>query len=180
MNKFFGHLKTIMRHKHLVRKFCFKCGLYGQGMRHDLSKYSPTEFFAGVKYFQGTRSPNDMERRTNGYSKAWLHHKGRNKHHWEYWQDYVVGVGIEYIPMPDRYIYEMACDRIAACRVYHGAEYKASDALDYFEKSNAKNTMHKNTAEKLRKLLKMAAENGEEAMFAEIKAANRASKDKKS
>ena len=27
MNKFFGHLKTVMKHRQEVRKLCFKCGL---------------------------------------------------------------------------------------------------------------------------------------------------------
>lgn len=87
---FFGHLSTINHHKWLVMQHCFKVGLYRQGLLHDLSKYSPVEFLAGVKYYQGFESPNNAERRAIGYSRAWLHHKGRNKHHLEYWTDYVV------------------------------------------------------------------------------------------
>ena len=74
----------------MVMHNCFKCGLYWQGLVHDLSKYSWTEFSVGAKYYQGTRSPNDAERESKGYSSAWLHHKGRNKHHLEYWVDYSV------------------------------------------------------------------------------------------
>ncbi len=84
------HLRTINHHKLLVMKHCFKVGLYKQGLLHDLSKYSPTEFLVGCKYYQGTRSPNNAEREATGYSQAWLHHKGRNKHHYEYWIDYSV------------------------------------------------------------------------------------------
>lgn len=62
MNKFWGHLKTITHHRHLVMRGCFRMGLIWQGLTHDLSKYSPTEFFAGVRYFQGSRSPNTAER----------------------------------------------------------------------------------------------------------------------
>ena len=170
LKKFFGHLRTISRHRRLVRKFCFRCGLYGQGLRHDLSKYAPCEFFSGVKYFQGDRSPNDMERRENGYSSAWLHHKGRNRHHWEYWQDYVPKQGLRYVEMPERYLYEMACDRIAACRVYHGKDYTCKDALAYFDNSTAKGIMNETTARKLRELLVICADEGEDAMFARIRA----------
>ena len=67
---------------------CFQVGLYRQGLLHDLSKYSPKELLPGFRYFQGDRSPNDAERKAKGYSSAWLHHKGRNKHHLEYWIDY--------------------------------------------------------------------------------------------
>ena len=84
----YKHLKTINHHKWLVMKNCFRVGLYKQGLLHDLSKYSWAEFSVGVKYYQGDRSPNDAEREDKGYTSAWLHHKGRNKHHLEYWVDY--------------------------------------------------------------------------------------------
>ena len=79
--KAWQHFKTITRHRWLVRQGCFKVGLYWQGITHDLSKYSPTEFGVGIRYFQGTRSPNAAEREDKGYSEAWIHHKGRNRHH---------------------------------------------------------------------------------------------------
>ena len=88
VNNFFGHLRTITKHRHMVIKHCKKAGILWQGLRHDLSKYSPTEFIPGVKYYTGTKSPNEGERIDKGYSVAWLHHKGRNKHHFEYWMDY--------------------------------------------------------------------------------------------
>lgn len=79
-----GHFKTITAHKLLVMKYCFKIGLYKQGLLHDLSKYAPSEFLVGARYYQGTRSPNNAEREDTGVSTAWMHHKGRNKHHFEY------------------------------------------------------------------------------------------------
>jgi hypothetical protein len=85
-----GHIRTINRHRLEVMKNCFKSGIFWQGLTHDLSKFSPEEFFVGVSHYQGTRSPNEGEREDYGYSKAWMHHKGRNKHHFEYWTDYNV------------------------------------------------------------------------------------------
>ena len=67
------HFKTVGQHRALVRKYCFHLGLYWQGATHDLSKYSPTEFMVGAKYFQGDRSPNNAEREDKGYSSSWLH-----------------------------------------------------------------------------------------------------------
>jgi hypothetical protein len=104
-------------------------GLYWQGLTHDLSKYSPVEFLVGARYFQGNQSPNNMERKVRGYSSAWLHHKGRNKHHLEYWIDYAQGetsnmAGME---MPVRYVVEMFCDRVAASRIYRKEQYQDSD-----------------------------------------------------
>ena len=82
------HLRTVGRHRRLVRHYCLRLGLVWQGLTHDLSKYSPTEFWRSAKYYQGYRSPNDQERLENGVSLSWLHHKGRNRHHFEYWIDY--------------------------------------------------------------------------------------------
>ena len=86
--KWIEHFQTITQHKLTVMQYCFAVGLYRQAILHDLSKYSPTEFLIGAKYYQGNRSPNNAEREAKGYSSAWLHHKGRNKHHFEYWLDY--------------------------------------------------------------------------------------------
>ena len=102
-----GHFDTITHHKLLVMKYCFECGLYRQGLTHDLSKYSPTEFIPGCIYYQGDHSPNEAERQARGYTAAWLHHKGRNRHHLEYWIDYGVGKGgLEGMKIPLRYICE--------------------------------------------------------------------------
>ena len=128
-----GHFMVITRHKWVVFKLCCKVGQPWRGFVHDLSKYSPVEFFNGVKYFQGFRSPTMLERETIGYSKAWLHHKGRNKHHFEYWRDIDL-VTKKYVPiaMPDNYVIEMFCDRIAASKVYLKDKYTNRSPLDYF------------------------------------------------
>lgn len=172
MGKFWGHLRTVMRHKRLVAKGCFQVGLYRQGILHDMSKFSPTEFFAGVRYFQGNRSPNTAEREAKGYSAAWLHHKGRNKHHYEYWTDYSAhGVPGEMspVPMPDRYIAEMIMDRIAASRVYKGADYTDACPLEYYYQGTQNAPIHPQTREKLLKYLEMLAANGQEYTFARIR-----------
>ena len=107
MIKAWEHFKTITLHKRLVMEGCFKVGLYWQGIVHDLSKFSPTEFLVGARYWQGDRSPNNAEREKIGYSSSWLHHKGRNKHHYEYWIDYSsrgIEGGMAPAPMPKRYI----------------------------------------------------------------------------
>ena len=86
--RFFGHLRTVLTHKKYVAEGCFRLGLYRQGILHDLSKFSPAEFITSVRYYEGYRSPNAVERELFGCSRAWLHHKGRNRHHFEYWIDF--------------------------------------------------------------------------------------------
>lgn len=165
------HFFTITKHKILVMKGCFRVGLYRQGLLHDLSKYSPTEFLVGCRFYQGTRSPNNAEREAKGYSSAWLHHKGRNRHHYEYWLDYSLdGSGqMTGMKMPVNYVVEMFLDRIAASRVYKGKMYKDSDPLEYYLNGKADGLMHPDTRRLLERLLKMLAAQGEERTFRYIK-----------
>ena len=167
-----GHFKTITSHKFLVMKYCFKVGLYKQGFLHDLSKYSPTEFMVGAKYYQGTRSPNNAEREATGVSTSWLHHKGRNKHHFEYWVDYVPGDEhiINGVPMPRKYVAEMVMDRISASRNYLGDKYDHTQPLSYFLKSKERLWfIHPDTKRDLEALLRILNDHGEEVLLSYIK-----------
>lgn len=167
-----GHFKTITRHRLLVMKNCFRVGLIRQGLLHDLSKYSRTEFSTGAKYYLGTRSPNSLERDELGYSAAWLHHKGRNKHHFEYWIDFSrTAGGIVGCKMPLNYAVEMVMDRIAACRVYKGADYTDASALEYYqhEKPYLGTAMHPETRAFLEHVLEMLKDQGEKKTFAYLR-----------
>ncbi|MDI9519176.1 MAG: DUF5662 family protein [Erysipelotrichaceae bacterium] len=168
MKKLIQHFMTITRHKILVGKYCFKLGLYKQGILHDLSKYLPIEFISGVKYFQGYRSPIDKEKEILGYSKAWLHHKGRNKHHWEYWYDFTKD-GYGPIEMPIQYVCEMICDRIAASRIYLKDNYKNDSAYEYFITRLNNTPMHKNTELMTKTFLGYIKDYGEEEGLKMIK-----------
>lgn len=172
MSKAWAHFCTITHHKILVMEGCFKVGLYRQGLLHDMSKYHPVEFWSGVKYYQGTRSPNSAEREAIGYSAAWLHHKGKNKHHLEYWLDYSVGPEnkrITGMKMPERYVVEMFMDRIAASKVYMQDNYNDAKPLEYYNNSIAATLLHEESKELLERLLKMLAVKGERKTFAYIR-----------
>ncbi|MEF9939938.1 MAG: DUF5662 family protein [Clostridium sp.] len=165
------HFRTITKHKMMVMESCFEVGLYKQGLLHDLSKYSPEEFRTGMKYYQGTRSPNAAEKEEIGYSTAWLHHKGRNKHHFEYWIDFAPDKadGLMGNRMPVNYLVEMVMDRIAASKVYRGAEYTDASAWEYYVRGKDYLVMHQKTRESLEKLLLMLKDEGEEKTFSYIK-----------
>lgn len=165
------HFKTITHHKWLVLQGCFRLGLYRQGLLHDLPKYSPAEFLVGAKYYTGDHSPNDEERKDKGYSSSWLHHKGRNRHHLEYWVDYSPEKGHQMagLEMPVRYVAEMFCDRIAASKTYRGAQYCDSDPYDYYMRSLPHYLIHPKTAALLEKMLTVLKEQGEDAAFRYIK-----------
>lgn len=156
---FFRHLHTINRHRLLVCRLCFMMGLYWQGLTHDLSKYSPVEFWPGVRYFQGNKSPISAEMQEKGYSEAWLHHKGHNRHHWQYWMDLAKDKGIYFIDPPIRYIKEMVADRVAACMVYQKDKYHPSSALEFLNTGMETNYIPEKTRELLRKYLTIVAEN---------------------
>ena len=163
---FWKHLKTISRHRRIVRQGCFRVGLYWQGLTHDLSKFSPAEFITGMRYYQGVRSPNAAEREEKGYSEAWMHHKGRNRHHYEYWTDLNLQTRqYESVIIPRKYLVEMVMDRRAACIVYQGKDYHPSSALEYLNRSTEKNLMHPETRRQLSYILTMLAEKGEEETF---------------
>ncbi len=167
MRSVWGHFKTITAHKILVGKGCFKLGLYRQGIMHDLSKYSPEEFITGVRYYQGDRSPNGAERREKGYSAAWMHHKGRNKHHYEYWTDIGKDVTLGEVPvkMPLKYVAEMFVDRVSACRIYQKDKYTDRSPWEYYVRTKDYIRIHPETRALLEKLTKMLAVRGEEETY---------------
>lgn len=125
------HFLLVCRHKFWVFVYCAYSGHVWRGLAHDWSKYSPSEFFESVRYFNGRRSPVGLCRELNGYSYAWLRHKGRNRHHFEFWTDLVDGNTDSSchngqwfsIPMPFEYALESVCDTIAASRAYNGPNF---------------------------------------------------------
>ncbi len=169
--KFFAHFKTITTHKLLVMKYCFRVGLYWQGLMHDMSKYMPSEFLRGARFYRGVESPNNEERRRTGVSLAWLHHKGRNKHHFEYWIDYspTGEQTITGMKMPLKYVAEMICDRIAASRIYLGERYTPASSWEYYERSRHRVIMHPETQALLEQLLQMIKDDGEDKALLYIK-----------
>lgn len=168
MFKVVRHFITITKHRHKVINYCFKVGIGFQGLFHDLSKYSFNEFKTGVKYYTGSRSPNSFEREEKGYSSAWLHHKGRNKHHFEYWQN-IEGNNYIKIQMPIKYLKESFCDRIAASKIYKKDKYVNSLPLEYFEVKKTYDVMEENSAKVLKQWLTWLSIYGEKETFKMVK-----------
>ena len=167
---FIKHFCTITKHRHMVIRHCAKTGILWQGLRHDLSKYSLAEFIPGAKYYLGYKSPTEAKRMEIGYSAAWMHHKGRNKHHFEYWTDYNPQTKkMSPVEMPLRYVKEMFCDRVAAGKIYLGKNYTNDNPINYFLNGNARYVMHPNTAKVLGEWLLMLQQRGEKETFAYIK-----------
>ena len=171
VKNFVGHFKTITYHKLLVMKYCFRVGLYKQGILHDLSKYTWVEFSAGIKYYKGNVSPNGIQKLEEGYSMAWLHHKGRNKHHFEYWIDYGLREeeGLKGMKMPDNYVIEMFIDRMCASKNYLKDQYTNSSPLEYYNARKEFYVMHESSRELLESLLNKLATEGEVCTLKYIK-----------
>lgn len=134
------HFNLVTRHRWVVFKLCCKAGIPWRGLVHDLSKFSPTEFWESVKYYNGSMSPILFAKRKQGYSKAWLHHKGRNKHHPEYWVDWALPQ--KAIIMPYKYAVEMVCDKMAAGIVYNGKDWKQDTQIKYYMKERETSIVH--------------------------------------
>lgn len=170
-----GHWKTINEHKFLVMRHCFRIGLYRQGLMHDLSKYMPSELLMGFAYFDdGKSSPNNGERRDKGYSYAWMHHKGRNRHHFEYWTDYSLHPSddkypLQAVQMPRRYVAEMLMDRISASKNYNKESYTQHHPLQYFERGRSHYLLHPQTEKELHGMLRMLDQCGEEKLMHFVK-----------
>lgn len=128
---------------------------------------------AGFRYYQdGRRSPNEAEREDLGYSLAWMHHKGRNRHHFEYWNDYNPKTKrMEPVEMPVRFLAEMFCDRVAASKIYLKEKYQPDEPLHYFQNSTAqkRGLLHPSTAKALTDLLTILAEEGEDRAFSVLR-----------
>lgn len=141
IKKIFGHWKTIRTHRKWVRKYCALAGIRWRGLKHDLSKYSPVEFWESARYWTGTSSPINACKEANGWSRAWLHHKGRNSHHYEYWQDNF-DKGGQALLMPKDDFVEQVCDFLAAGRAYQGDNFTYSSEHYWWIKKREKCAMN--------------------------------------
>lgn len=150
--RFFGHLKTTMTHKWWVFYYAYCFGYPWRGLIHDTSKLSPTEFLEGVKYWNGKRSPVLVAKEETGISYAWLHHRGRNKHHYEYWIDKLDDGGVPH-KMPFKYVVEAVCDWLAACRTYTDNKDIFQAEYDWWEDRAPKVKMHDETKALVHKIL---------------------------
>lgn len=152
------HFITITNHKIKVFILCIKAGIPFRGFIHDLSKYSITEFFEGAKYYQGTRSPINYCKEIKGYSGAWLHHKGRNKHHAEYWYDCTAPEPTPIIPY--KYVVEMICDGLAAGKVYKGKQWSNGYQLEYWNRTKDRLKLNPKIHNMLTEVFEQVANNG--------------------
>ena len=139
--KIWLHFNTICRHKYWVMHYCHKCGITKRGLLHDLSKFSPTEFWTNVKYVVPGKSPIDVQKENIGFSMAWQHHKGHNPHHYEFWMD-KFDDGCYVTRMPFKYAVEMLCDNLAAGRAYQGKKFSYESEWNWWKKQRTIRNMH--------------------------------------
>lgn len=165
MKEFFKHLKIIRTHRKWVRKYCFKMGLFWQGLTHDLSKYSITELKI-CKYYTGKKSPHQVAREELGYSPSWIHHYHTNKHHFQYWWDEDEEGKIIPMKMPYKYIMESFCDMLGASKAYNPNNWAPEMLLNYWEnKCRGKRIQHKESEDFLDYLIMQLVADGEENFF---------------
>ncbi len=145
VTKIWKHFCLVNKHRWYVFKLSIKAGIPWRGFLHDLSKYSWTEFSESVKYYNGKKSPIYLCRQDKGYSLSWIHHKGRNKHHFEYWEDLDLKHRFP-VFLPYKYIVEAVCDKIAAGMVYEGEKWDQTEPLRYWNNIEKKNVVLKHPA----------------------------------
>lgn len=152
------HFKLITHHKWVVFKLCCKIGEPWRGFMHDFSKYSPTEFKESAKYYVGTHSPITEAKKDKGYSEAWLHHKGRNRHHAEYWIDDRAPNPMPIIPY--KYAAEMICDKLAAGIIYQGKNWTKEFELEYWKVEQQKIRINDKVKNFVTEVLEQVAKDG--------------------
>ena len=146
LEKLWKYFLTICKHKAVVYQECRACGITWQGITHDLSKFSRDEFISSAKYYCEDKSPHYGDAEENGYSLAWLHHKGCNKHHWEFWTDFNEDDGsIKVNKIPYNYVVEMVCDWIGAGKVYNKDKWTRYSPLEYYNKVRSGRYFHPET-----------------------------------
>lgn len=161
---FLKHLHTVNRHRFHVFVNCVRCGIPLRGLLHDLSKYSPTEFIISARNYTGVRSPIANERKEEfGYSKVFIHHTRRNRHHYEYWVDVTTG-DIILIPMPYPFALECCCDMISASMVYNGKKFTRDMPLQFFLRVKEKSMMHSATKTFIQMVLESYRDSGFEKL----------------
>lgn len=164
-----GHTKTVLKHKYYVFMAMKDCGRPMRGLMHDVSKFSPEEFFESVKYYQqGKRSPIDKAKEVNGYSLAWLHHRGRNKHHSQYWVDISFGE-ITPCKIPYEILIEHICDTIGAGKAYMKDSWTETAPIDYYNRIDNKSYYHDDTRHFVELIYKRIARYGWKHVANELK-----------
>ena len=128
----FYYIKQILLHKKYVFQECKKCGIIWQGITHDLSKFSKEELIPSAKYYDYYNVERN-DKIIKDYSKAWMHHKGHNPHHWEYWIDYDENGNIVANKIPYNYVIEMVCDWIGAGKAYE-KRWNTDSPFNYYNK----------------------------------------------
>ena len=68
-----------------------------------------------------------------------------------------------------KYVAEMFCDRIAACKIYLGDRYTDAAPYDYFIRSKGHILLHEETSGEIERMLLVLKERGEDAAFAYVR-----------
>lgn len=163
--KHFRYLKYVLRHKWFVLLKCIDFGIGWRGIVHDISKFSPSEWFPYVDKFYGGPWEKYSDRHGDarnfpGYKytqewvderfrTAWLHHQRRNPHHWQYWVLRNDDGTIVCLEIPRKCALEMVADWWGAGRAikthHDGGEY--DELQEWYAKNRDKIMLHDNTRE---------------------------------
>jgi hypothetical protein len=111
----FKYAKYVFWHKWYVLRACWNRGLILQGIVHDWTKFTPSEWFPYVNRFYLSDYNHQKEgyfHEPNGsaFDYAWLYHQRRNPHHWQYWVLVQDDEPTLILDMPYKYLLEMVCD----------------------------------------------------------------------
>ncbi len=150
MKRNLAYLKYVLRHKWFVLCACKKMKVpIWQGIRHDLSKFLPREWFPyGETFYGDDGSKRYVE--TIDFNQAWNRHQKNNPHHWQYWVLLGDNGEIKALPMLEKYVREMVADWVGASKAITGS----TDISLWYSSNKSKMHMHRQTRALVETLLR--------------------------
>ncbi len=147
MRRHWAYLKYVVRHRWFVMVECFRHGLIWRGLKHDWSKFLPSEWLPYAGYFYEKDGSKRQIRDKTGYYKptdtgdaafdfAWLLHQKRNRHHCQWGILPLDDGGNKILDMPLKDRLEMFCDWRGAGRAQGVENYR--DVRPWYEKNKDK------------------------------------------
>ena len=142
MRGHWAYFSYVLRHKWHVFWEAIKLGIPWLGLIHDWDKFLPSIWLPYVRhYFNSDGSVKEPFQKGDFFDYAWLAHRRRAQHHWQWWVLFRDDGTIRTLPMPKKYRREMLADWLGTA-LAHGR-----DVLAWYAENKNKLSLHPETRE---------------------------------
>jgi len=151
MDKHLNYLIYLLRHKWFVFLEAYKLGIPWRGLLHDLSKFTPFQWFAYLNYLCSDSGDPKWEEFKRKFEYACLEHYHLNPHHWQYWVLRKDNGEIKALPMSDPFCREMLADWRGAGKAKKGYD----DSREWYLKNKESMLLHEETRQWIEQQLRI-------------------------